>query len=138
MHGRHANALLIERTGCAELSATAREILRPITDTSSDIAGAINDLASLDREQQFGDVHNLVLSFMEHEQVSQAEAVKKVKHLVTVWSTELSRLMETLPVDPAIYGEYEVTRQWAALRGAFIRGYHDWTLQTGRYDAPSR
>jgi Terpene synthase family 2, C-terminal metal binding len=130
------NALLIERTACGELSPLAREILRPITDTSSDIAGAVNDLASLSREQQLGDVHNLVLSFMQHEQDSQASAVNKVKHLVTVWTTELSRLMTTLPPDPAIQDEYGVTSQWAVLRGAFIRGYHDWTLQTGRYDAP--
>jgi hypothetical protein len=131
------NALLIERTACGELSALAREILRPITDTSSDIAGAVNDLASLNREQQLGDVHNLVLSFMRHEQASQAEAVTKVMHLVTVWTAELTRLMATLPHDPAIQDEYEVTSQWAALRGAFIRGYHDWTLQTGRYDVPT-
>ena len=130
------NALLIERTACGELSPLAREILRPITDASSDIAGAVNDLVSFNREQQLGDVHNLVLSLMRHEQASQSDAVEKVKHLVAVWTAELGRLMKTLLPDPAIQDEYEVTSQWAALRCAFIRGYHDWTLQTGRYDAP--
>jgi terpene synthase-like protein len=132
------NALLIERTASGELSPLARDILRPITDTSSDIAGAVNDLVSFDREQQLGDVHNLVLSFMRHEQDSQADAVKKVEHLVTVWVKELRQLIKTLLRDPAIEDEYEVTSRWAALRCAFIRGYHDWTLQTGRYDYSAR
>jgi Terpene synthase family 2, C-terminal metal binding len=137
------NALLIERTASGELSPLAREILRPITDVSSDILGAVNDLVSLNREQQLGDVHNLVLSFMRHEQAEradqadQADAVKRVEHLVTVWTVELSRLVKTLVADPAIADEYLVSSQWAALRCAFVRGYHDWTLQTGRYDAPT-
>jgi Cupin len=51
-------------------------------------------------EQQLGDVHNLVLSLMRHEQDSQADAAKKIEHLVTVGTKELRQLIKPLLAAP--------------------------------------
>jgi hypothetical protein len=129
------NCVLIDRVGSGELSPLARDIMRPVTDVGADILGAVNDLASLAREREMGDVHNLVLSFTHHQAVSEDSAIEAVRHLVADWAGELRRLATTLPADPAVVAERETVSQWAAYRSAFVRGYHDWTLETRRYQA---
>jgi hypothetical protein len=127
------NCDLFERVATGELSPLARQILRPLVDVGMDILGAVNDIVSLNRERARRDSHNLVISLACHQGMTEEAAVEEIRRLVSAWSAELARLRDALPADPALHAEQQIIADWAHYRCAFVRGYHDWTLQTGRY-----
>jgi epi-isozizaene synthase len=124
---------LLERLVTPELSPTARALVRPTMDIVSDITGAMNDPVSLERERERGDVHNLVLSYMEHEGLTESEAIQRVVAFVGQRCQALEDAIQALPARPEIEAERAKVTTWLECTGQWVRGYHDWLRETGRY-----
>lgn len=124
---------LLERVVTGELSPTARALVRPVMDNVSDITGAMNDPVSLERERKKGDVHNLVLSYMQHEEHSEHDAIAEVVRFVGIRSQDLAKAIRTLPLELEDESERDLVSTWLGCCDQWVRGYHDWLRETGRY-----
>lgn len=124
---------LLQRVGTGELSSPVRVLLDPLVQLTADIKGAINDIASLERERACGDNHNLVISLMHHRGLSESQATAEVAHSVRQWVAELGELARDLAEQLPPGDERAAAVSWMAASCSSVRGYHDWLLETGRY-----
>nr|WP_241265642.1 terpene synthase family protein [Streptomyces boncukensis] len=122
----------IERVASGELADDARRALRPLADCTSDVLGAVNDVASYAREASHGDVHNLVMAFSREKGVTVTEAAQATVEFGNRRIRDLEFLTEQihahLPPDQRSMAEKftENCRTW-------IRGYYEWALITHRF-----
>ncbi|QIS21502.1 terpene synthase family protein [Nocardia terpenica] len=111
---------------------------RQIRQTGIDVPMLCNDVHSVYKEAPRGDVDNAVL-VVEHERgCDRAEAMRIVRDLVMdTYIPRFQRLEQELPdicdilkVDDT--GREAVNKSVAAIK-AWITGYHQWEIETGRY-----
>lgn len=127
--------LLFERVHLGEVVPVVREALSPLVDLASDLTGAINDMVSFEKERECGDTHNLVAAFMQHEGMSEREALAEIAHWIIERAAEMRHAIATLPRQPALATHRAIAARWAEACGAFVRGYYEWILVSGRHPA---
>ena len=131
--GQQSALDLVERTITGELSERAHELVSPVIDIVSDITGSVNDPISLARELERGDIHNLIMSLTYHEGLTEPEAIEWLQGFVATRCRDLALAISRISHDPAIIAEHEAVDEWLACCGYWVRGYHDWLLETKRY-----
>jgi hypothetical protein len=118
----------------AELSADGHvpaRVRRALVRPAGDVAGAINDLLSLQAELSAGERHNMVVVLMQHDGESMAGAIGCVHG----WLTQ--RLSDYLQAkgEQLRAGSDPGVAAFARAIEALVRGSLDWSLETGRYAA---
>lgn len=124
---------LIERVATGELSPTVFSLVSPVIDIISDITGSVNDPVSLARERSRGDTHNMIISLTQHHMMTESEAIDHLMDFVRVRCHDMVEAMDVIPNDPLVGREREIVTMWLTICGQWIRGYHDWLLETRRY-----
>lgn len=125
---------LIERVSIGELSSNAYALLGAVVDNVSDITGALNDPVSLAKERACGDSHNLVMSLIHHQSISEREALTYLIHFVHTRCGDLSQAIQEVPMDPMVQNEREAVAEWMACCGYWVRGYYEWLQETMRFE----
>jgi terpene synthase-like protein len=125
---------LFERVSAGELAPRTRSMLDPLVDLACDITGALNDLVSLEKERACGDNHNLIESFMVHQNLAQNNAEAAVKNLIQQWAEQLRQQAATLPKEAAAGYQRQAALRWAGTCCTFVSGYHFWSLSTRRFE----
>jgi hypothetical protein len=126
---------LIERVSTGELSLQAYALIGPVVDNVSDITGALNDPASLAKEQACGDSHNLILSLMHHQSMSEQDALEYLVRFVRMRCEDLSKAIQEFPEDPRIQNEQKMVMEWMLSCGYWVRGYYEWLQETMRFES---
>lgn len=124
---------LVERVVTRELSSNAYSLLAPVVDNVSDITGALNDPVSLAKERACGDSHNLVISLICHQSLSEREALAYLVHFVHTRCGDLSRSIQEVPKNPMVQNEREDVAEWMVCSGYWVRGFYEWVQETMRY-----
>jgi hypothetical protein len=125
---------LIERVSTGELSSNAYALIGPVVDNVSDITGALNDPVSLAKERACGDSHNLVMSLIHHQSISEREALAYLVHFVDKRCHDLSQAIQEIPMDPLVQHERQAVTEWMASCGYWVRGYYEWLQETMRFE----
>jgi hypothetical protein len=90
-----------------------------------------NDIISLEKERQSGDMHNLVIAVRHERHCSWQEAVDCVAEMHNAEVQKFVQLAQRLPRFDADI-DAELARYVGILR-AWMRGNLDWAFDTGRY-----
>ena len=102
-----------------------------LRDSANTIVCWQNDLLSLSKELEVGEVHNLVVVIQERDGCSLQEAVDTV---AADHDAEMRRFVEMSEAMPAISGaEQRQVEGLVALLQHWVRGNLDWSRETGRY-----
>ncbi len=101
-----------------------------LTRLANEVVCWSNDLVSLDKELQQGDVHNLVQVLQNAHGISLQTAVEQAS-----WQHDhtLSRYLETERQVQQQFGDWQSLGVYLELLRARIRGIHDWAMVSGRY-----
>lgn len=111
--------------------------LRIMRQTAIDITFMCNDMYSLEKEEARGDMDNLIL-VIEHEQkLSRPQAIGQAQHDIDQRCTRFQQLSDQVP---DVCAQLKLTAQqrtvvdrYVDVMTAWIRGYHEWEIQTMRY-----
>jgi hypothetical protein len=111
----------------------AHPVVERLTLMANNVVCWINDLLSLSKELESGDVHNLVVVMQHEHQISMQEAVDRAAALLNTEVRAYVDLERRLPsfgpqVDPVLARYLAVLRSW-------MRGSLDWSYTSGRYMA---
>lgn len=124
---------LIDLTEHIVLPAPVRQhtILRRMTEMANNVVCWSNDIISLEKERQRGDVHNLVIAVRHEQDCGWQEAVDRVAALHDEQVRGFLALERLVPrwepeVDAGVRTYLGVLRSW-------MRGNLDWAYETGRY-----
>jgi Terpene synthase family 2, C-terminal metal binding len=135
---RHTSAVyaffaLIELAEGVTLPAEVREHLRALEVRANDGVCWINDISSLDKERDAGDVHNLVIVLQHEQALSSQGAIDQAASLFNSRMREYVELEQRLP---SLGAAIDVPLQ-RYLRGlqCWVRGNLDWSFESGRYGA---
>lgn len=106
-------------------------LVERLTLMANNVVCWINDLLSLHKELESGDVHNLVVVLRHEHQISWQEAAERAAALLNAEVRAYVDLERRLPsfgpqVDPIVARYLAVLRSW-------MRGSLDWSYTTGRY-----
>jgi hypothetical protein len=105
--------------------------VRQLLDAANNVICWANDLYSLAKERQRGDVHNLVMILQRERQLTLQEAIGKASAL---HDAEVRRYLELEQRLPSFGSEGDSCMQkYAAFARAFIRANMDWATESGRY-----
>jgi 5-epi-alpha-selinene synthase len=107
---------------------------RDLTRAANNVICWSNDIYSLDRELQKGDVHNLVIIMMQREGLSRAEAIA---HAVRMHDAEVHKYRRVeLALRSFGPGLDEKIRKYCQLMRAWMCANGTWSQHTRRYNAP--
>jgi len=130
---------LIERCYGFELSQRAYE-LPPISrmlDITADFVDTVNDVHSVEKEERWGDVNNLVMVVERELGCSRAESIAEIVALTGSWCRKFVDLEESLPQACAVAGltdaETASAQRLAAGMRDVMAGYLAWSRTTSRY-----
>ncbi|WP_327138909.1 terpene synthase family protein [Nocardia sp. NBC_01327] len=129
----------IERAGHFELQnrILGAPCIQQLTILVTDMVDTMNDIQSLEKEEKFGDIHNLVISRQHEHGWSRDLALSSVVDTVNAWAREFIRIEEEIPeLCRALhlsYSETDDTGRFTEGLRHLVRGYADWGLCTGRY-----
>lgn len=126
---------LIERVITSELSSNVYALISPVVDNVSDITGALNDPVSLAKEQACGDSHNLIMSLIHHQSISEREAIAQLIHFVDTRCHDLAQAIQEVPKDTRVQSERQAVTEWMTNCGCWVRGYYEWLQETMRFEA---
>jgi len=108
-------------------------LVKQLRDAAGNAMCWINDILSLDKELQHGDVHNLILVQQQEHGLTLVDAVHRA---IALTNAEMSGMLELEKRLPS-FGQpldAELARYVRAL-WAMIRGTLDWTYESARYKA---
>ncbi|GLF97023.1 terpene synthase family protein [Streptomyces yaizuensis] len=90
--------LLVERVGRFQVpgAITTHPLWRRLHDRWIDVVSHVNDVYSLEKDESFGEVSNIVLVLEHHQRLTRDRAIRTVQDLVQAKTTELQRLQDTL------------------------------------------
>jgi germacradienol/geosmin synthase len=128
-----------ERSGRFEIppQACTHSLMRELRLAAVDVIAFMNDIHSLEREENRGDQHNLVTVLSRKTGLSRVGAISQAVRMVEGRLADLRDLEARMPAMcrelklPAAR-EDDVRHGVAAIHH-WIRGNHDWALRTGRY-----
>lgn len=123
---------LVERGGRRYLPAEVRNgLFTDLINSASNIANWTNDILSLKKEIDDGEVHNLVICMQKHNQVSMQDSLEQVKKMLDHELSKYNELKkEFLNVNKPY--EEEIQKYIFGLEFA-VRGQYEWGLNTGRF-----
>ncbi|MDI2125863.1 terpene synthase family protein [Yinghuangia seranimata] len=136
----------VERIGRFEVPphVQAHPVMRRLRHTTTDCIAYMNDVHSLDREEDRGDQHNLVTVLQRHLRCSRSAALDAAIRMTYDKLAEVVDLHTRVPkmCDELQLDETERSAVDRAVQGTgdWIRGNYEWGLNSGRYTvaAPSR
>ncbi|RQW22782.1 hypothetical protein EH196_02950 [Bacillus sp. C1-1] len=107
------------------------ELFFHLVESANKIVNWTNDLVSLNRELETGDVHNLVVCIQKQENLSLNEAISKVEKLHYQEVDNFMKVKEKLLNVPHPY-QHELNEFILGLKQS-IAGYYEWSVETNRY-----
>jgi terpene synthase-like protein len=133
---RHTSAVyaffaLIELAEQVTLPEEVREHLYALEVRANDGVCWINDISSLGKELEAGDVHNLVIVLQQEQGLSLQGAIDQAASLFNSRMREYVELEQRLPSMGAAI-DVPVQRYLRGLR-CWVRGNLDWSFESGRY-----
>jgi hypothetical protein len=124
---------LIDLTEHLDLPDAARchPVVQRLVEMANNVVCWSNDIISLAKEMQRGDVHNLVLTIRHRDGCTLHEAIQRA---VRMHDAEVRRFLATQRELPTFGPELDpdIARYIAVLR-AWMRGNLDWSIDSGRY-----
>jgi avermitilol synthase len=109
------------------------EAVQALEKAASNIVGLANDIFTVERERAKGEVNNMVLVLMEHDNLSFEDALMRTIQLHDSEVREFRGLLSQVPsFDPEIDQQL---RRYVDVLSAFISGHSDWAAHTSRYVA---
>lgn len=128
---------LIDITEDIDLPKAVRDhsTIQALGRLANNITSWCNDIVSLPKELQHGDVHNLVIVLQHHHQMSLTQALGLAAAMHNAEVGAYLALQSGLPSFGAAVDE-QLRRHVSGLR-AWMRGNMDWGLTTKRYAAPA-
>lgn len=133
---RHTSAVyaffaLIELAEQVTLPAELREHVRALEVRANDGVCWVNDMSSLEKELDAGDVHNLVI-VLQHEQGLSLQGA--VDHAASLFNSRMREYVELEQRLPSLGAAIDVPlqRYLLGLR-CWVRGNIDWSYESGRY-----
>lgn len=124
---------LIDLTEHIDLPDAVRRypVVQQLTEMANNVVCWANDIISLAKEMQRGDVHNLVLVIRHAEDCTLHEAIQRAARMHDAEMRRFLAIQRKLPtVGPEL--DPDVDRYIAVLR-AWMRGNLDWSIDSGRY-----
>lgn len=107
------------------------EVVQALERAASNIVGLANDIFTVEKEAERGEVNNTILVLMHQDGLSLEDARSRAIELHNFEMREFSRLIDALPsFDP---DSDEQLRRHVDILIAFVSGHRDWATQTGRY-----
>jgi len=90
--------LLIERTGRFHVPAAlvGRPDWRELHETWIDIVSYVNDVYSLEKDESFGDVNNIVTVLQHYRHLTRTQAIEHVQHLALADTTKFVQLRDRI------------------------------------------
>lgn len=90
--------LLVERVGRFQVppAVTVHPLWQQLHDLWIDAVSHVNDVYSLEKDESFGEVSNLVLVLEHHRGLTRDQAIRTVQDLVRTKTTDLRRLQDVL------------------------------------------
>jgi 5-epi-alpha-selinene synthase len=134
--GLYTHIVLQELTENLQLPAAVREhsVIQQLTRMTVNVVCWANDLFSLMKEINQGDVHNLVLSLQHKHPISLQEAVDRAAAL---HDTEVRAFIELALRVPSFGTEVDAElKRYIAILRSWMRGNLDWSYMSGRYPLP--
>lgn len=114
----------------------AHPTVERLTLMANNVVCWINDIVSLAKELEQGDVHNLVVILQHEQQIGLQEALNRAAALVNAEVRRFITAMRWLPVLDAS-GAAALERYLTVLRG-WMRGSLEWSYTSGRYLSTTR
>jgi 5-epi-alpha-selinene synthase len=97
---------------------------------TSRAVGWANDIFTCSKELASGEVHNLVLVLMDHEQLSLADAIRRA---AAAHDEEVRSFLSIASALREPVGAVSVRSRYVHMLQRWIRGHLDWSSETGRY-----
>lgn len=124
---------LLERINLPPEVLQSKELGR-LAQTVSNVCGWFNDIVSLSKELDQGDIHNLVLILRHHRRLDLQTALDQAVEMHNQEVRTFLRLEQELPsfglnIDRQLKRYVEAMRIW-------MRSNVDWSLESGRYNQP--
>lgn len=130
---------LIERCYGFELSQRTYELppIARMVEITADFVDTVNDVHSVEKEERWGDVNNLVIVIERERGCSRAESIAEIVALVDSWCRRFVDLEATLPQTCAAAGLTDAETASAQRLASGMRdvmgGYLAWSRTTNRY-----
>ncbi|WP_280373461.1 terpene synthase family protein [Nocardia wallacei] len=131
---------LIESSYNFETTTRARNVpeLRSMVDITADVVDTVNDLVSVEKEENSKDVHNLIFVLEREENLSREDSLTEVLRRLRRWCAYFSECENKL-ADQCVAAGLMTDETNSALRlGAAMRlamgGHPSWYAATGRYN----
>jgi 5-epi-alpha-selinene synthase len=131
--GMYVDTAFIEITEHAYLPPDVRQhrTLKALMEASSNVVCWANDIISLPKEVQLGEVHNLVVILHRRMGLSLQEAVERAAEM---YDTQLQRFTELESQLPSFSKTVDANIEtFVGVLRTRMRGNLDWSLESGRY-----
>ncbi len=135
--GLRLDAALVEVAEGMRLPPEVRDhpVVQRLTTASNNAICFFNDIVSLDKEMEDGEIHNLVLLLQQAGSISLSEALERA---VAMHNDEMHSFIELtaqLPHYDGLVGDN--LHRYVTTMGARARGHLEWALASGRYQLPT-
>lgn len=110
-------------------------VVQRLTTMANNIVCWSNDIMSLSKEIQHGEIHNLVLSMRLHQQLTLQQAVDRAAALHDAEVRAFRELELRLPSRAGVV--HPEIKRYVSVLGRFIRGSLDWLYTSRRYLIPA-
>jgi 5-epi-alpha-selinene synthase len=133
--GLYVDTEFIEITEHTHLPLDVRQHrdVKSLMQASNNVVCWANDIISLEKEVQRGDVHNLVLVLQQKLDLSLQEAVDRAAEM---YDAEIQKFVELEPQLPSFGKAVDANlRTFVSVLRTRMRGNLDWSLESGRYQS---
>jgi 5-epi-alpha-selinene synthase len=133
--GLYVDTEFIEITEHTHLPLEVRQHrdVKSLMQASNNVVCWANDIISLEKEVQRGDVHNLVLVLQQKLDLSLQEAVDRAAEM---YDAEIQKFVELEPQLPSFGKAVDANlRTFVSVLRTRMRGNLDWSLESGRYQS---